>query len=214
MQFFFWGLPYSENILYVTSEYYREVNWAPEIPNVKEFFKNIHSILTGLSFKVTNQVASFTQSANDSQAELFIECLLLLADFLKLANWLVNLKLKGGIHSLGNRDNFWKFFHIWNIWGPMHLSIIFWCWSWKNSESWYSLVPNQLFWLTIVFCSCCSRPNWMEQKLPMPTCLIWEIPSKNQEPEQILLVELFTESVLSAALSCHFIGNNKISILF
>ena len=36
-----------------------EVHWAPEIPNVKEFFKNIHSPPAGLSFKLTNQVATF-----------------------------------------------------------------------------------------------------------------------------------------------------------
>ena len=35
-----------------TSEYYREAHWAPYIPNAKEFFKNIHSLLTDLSFKL------------------------------------------------------------------------------------------------------------------------------------------------------------------
>ena len=55
-------------------EGYTEVHWAPEISNVKEFFKNIHSFLASLSFKLTNHVASFTQSANDSQAELFMVC--------------------------------------------------------------------------------------------------------------------------------------------
>ena len=49
-----------------TSDVYREVHWAPEVPNVKEFFKNINSLLAGLSFKLTNQVASFTQLANNS----------------------------------------------------------------------------------------------------------------------------------------------------
>ena len=49
-----------------TSEYYRGIHWAPEVPNVKEFFKNINSLLAGLSFKLTNQVASFTQLANNS----------------------------------------------------------------------------------------------------------------------------------------------------
>ena len=49
-----------------TSDVYREVHWAPEIPNVKEFFKNIHSLPAGLSFKLTNQVAGFMQSANSS----------------------------------------------------------------------------------------------------------------------------------------------------
>ena len=52
----------------------REVHLATEIPNVKEFFKDINSLLAGLSFKLTNQVASFIQSANDSQAVLFIVC--------------------------------------------------------------------------------------------------------------------------------------------
>ena len=37
----------------------REVHWVTEIPNVKEFFKNIHLLLKGLSFKLTNQVATF-----------------------------------------------------------------------------------------------------------------------------------------------------------
>ena len=37
-------------------------------------------------------------------------------------------------------DIFEKFFHIWNLWGPMHLSINVWSWSGKKSESWYSLV--------------------------------------------------------------------------
>merc|ERR1712131_504710 len=49
-----------------TSDVYREVHWTPEIPNVKEFFKNIHSLPAGLSFKLTNQVAGFMQSANSS----------------------------------------------------------------------------------------------------------------------------------------------------
>ena len=45
-------------------------------------------------------------------------------------------------------DIFEKFFHIWNLWGPMHLSIIFWSWSGKNSESWYSLMlsPSRKMW--------------------------------------------------------------------
>ena len=43
------------------------VHWTPEIPNVKEFFKNIQSLLASLSFKLTNQMASFTQSTNNSQ---------------------------------------------------------------------------------------------------------------------------------------------------
>jgi len=42
------------------------VHWAPEIPNVKEFFKNIHYLPAGLSFKLTNKVAGFMQSANSS----------------------------------------------------------------------------------------------------------------------------------------------------
>ena len=46
--------------------YYVEVHWSPKVPNMKEFFKNIHSLPTGLSFKLTNQVVSFTQSANSS----------------------------------------------------------------------------------------------------------------------------------------------------
>ena len=29
-----------------TSDVYREVHWAQDIPDVKEFFKNIHSLLT------------------------------------------------------------------------------------------------------------------------------------------------------------------------
>ena len=53
----------------------RGMHLATEIPNVKEFFKNIHSLQAGLSFKLTKQVASFIQSANDSQAELFIRVL-------------------------------------------------------------------------------------------------------------------------------------------
>ena len=61
---------------YQDSEYFpdicREVHLATEIPNVKEFFKDINSLLAGLSFKLTNKAASFIQSANDSQAELFI----------------------------------------------------------------------------------------------------------------------------------------------
>ena len=48
------------------------LHWAPLVQNVKEFFKNINSLPTGLSFKLTNQVTSFTQSANESKAELFI----------------------------------------------------------------------------------------------------------------------------------------------
>ena len=39
-------------------------------------------------------------------------------------------------------DIFEKFFHIWNLWGPMHLSINVWSWSGKKSKSWYSLVFN------------------------------------------------------------------------
>ena len=31
---------------------------------MKTFFKNIHSLPAGLSYKLTNQVASYTQSAN------------------------------------------------------------------------------------------------------------------------------------------------------
>ena len=37
-----------------TSEGIEMVHWASEIPNVKEFFKNIHSLLASLSFKLTN----------------------------------------------------------------------------------------------------------------------------------------------------------------
>ena len=37
-------------------------------------------------------------------------------------------------------DIFEKFFQIWNLWGPMHLSINVWSWSGKKSESWYSLM--------------------------------------------------------------------------
>ena len=55
-----------------TSEYYRGVHWAPEVPNVKEFFKNIHSLPAGLSFKLTNQVAGFMQSANSSEMKFGI----------------------------------------------------------------------------------------------------------------------------------------------
>ena len=56
---------------YLNSEFFRYqlkmlIDWASEIPNVKEFFKNIHSLPAGLSFKLTNQVASFIQLANDS----------------------------------------------------------------------------------------------------------------------------------------------------
>ena len=39
-------------------------------------------------------------------------------------------------------DIFEKFFHIWNLWGPMHLSINVWSWSGKKSESWYSLIDT------------------------------------------------------------------------
>ena len=39
-------------------------------------------------------------------------------------------------------DIFEKFFHIWNLWGSMHLSINVWSWSGKNSKSWYSLVNS------------------------------------------------------------------------
>ena len=60
------GLSRFVNFSKSTSEYYREVHWAPEVPNVKEFFKNIHSLPAGLSFKLTNQVATFTQLANSS----------------------------------------------------------------------------------------------------------------------------------------------------
>ena len=52
-----------------TSDVYREVHWAPEVPNMKEFFKNFISLPADLSYKLTNQVASFIQSANDSEAE-------------------------------------------------------------------------------------------------------------------------------------------------
>ena len=37
-------------------------------------------------------------------------------------------------------DIFEKFSHIWNLWGPIHLSINVWSWSGKNSVSWYSLM--------------------------------------------------------------------------
>ena len=40
-------------------------------------------------------------------------------------------------------DIFEKFFHIWNLWGPMHLSINVWSWSGKNSKSWYSLMLTE-----------------------------------------------------------------------
>ena len=53
-------------VIVSTVDIYREVHWATEIPNVKEFFKNIHNLPAGLSFKLTNQVASFIYSANDS----------------------------------------------------------------------------------------------------------------------------------------------------
>ena len=45
-------------------------------------------------------------------------------------------------------DIFEKFFHIWNLWGPMHLSINVWSWSGKKSESWYFLMQSleRLFW--------------------------------------------------------------------
>ena len=44
---------------YQDSEFFRYqlqmlIDWASEIPNVKEFFKNIHSLPIGL--KLTNQV--------------------------------------------------------------------------------------------------------------------------------------------------------------
>ena len=39
-------------------------------------------------------------------------------------------------------DIFEKFFHIWNLWCPMHLSINVWSWSGKKSISWYSLLPR------------------------------------------------------------------------
>ena len=58
-------------VIVSTVDIYREVHWATEIPNVKEFFKNIHYLPAGLSFKLTNQVASFIHSANDSQAAHF-----------------------------------------------------------------------------------------------------------------------------------------------
>ena len=45
-------------------------------------------------------------------------------------------------------DIFEKFFHIWNLWGPMHLSINVWSWSGKKSESWYSLM---LMYIDILF---------------------------------------------------------------
>ena len=37
-----------------TSEGIEKVHWAPEIPNVKEFFKNIHSLLASLNLNLTN----------------------------------------------------------------------------------------------------------------------------------------------------------------
>ena len=55
-------------------------------------------------------------------------------------------------------DIFEKFFHIWNLWGPMHLSINVWCWSGKNSKSWYSLIHmlcNMGSWCRW----CCSNEN-------------------------------------------------------
>ena len=79
----------------------------PEIPLWKNFCKNILSLLAGWSYKWSNQVATFTQSANSS--------------------------------------TLWTFFHIWNLWGPMHLSINVWSWYGKNSESWYSLVHESIF---------------------------------------------------------------------
>ena len=82
---------------YQDSEFFpdicREVHFATEIPNVKEFFKDINSLLAGLSFKLTNKAASFIQSANDSQAELYIVYCYWL-NSIKVATWLVNLKLK------------------------------------------------------------------------------------------------------------------------
>ena len=42
-----------------TSDIYKEVHWGTVISNVKEFFKNIHSLPAALSFKLTNQVATF-----------------------------------------------------------------------------------------------------------------------------------------------------------
>ena len=45
---------------------------------MKEFFIDIHCLPIGLSLKLTNQVACFTQSANGSKAE-FVHSVLLLA---------------------------------------------------------------------------------------------------------------------------------------
>ena len=70
-----------------TSEGIEKVHWAPEILNVKEFFKNIHSFLASLSFKLTNHVASFTQSANDNQEDYFIVCCYLLTVQNKPPDW-------------------------------------------------------------------------------------------------------------------------------
>ena len=45
---------------------YLVVLWISEIPNLKEFFLYVPWEISCLSFKLTNESASFTQSANGS----------------------------------------------------------------------------------------------------------------------------------------------------
>ena len=45
---------------------YRVVLWIIEIPNLKEFFLYVPWELSCFSFKLTNESASFTQSANSN----------------------------------------------------------------------------------------------------------------------------------------------------
>ena len=58
---------------------YRVVLWIIEIPNLKEFFLYVPWELSCFSFKLTNESASFTQSANSNT----------LSDTLLSCDWLI-----------------------------------------------------------------------------------------------------------------------------
>ena len=57
-----------------TREYQDSEFFSNQLQNIIEFFKNIHSLPAGLSFKLTNQVARFTQLANSSSLWTTLPC--------------------------------------------------------------------------------------------------------------------------------------------
>ena len=57
-----------------TREYQDSEFFSNQLQNIIEFFKNIHSLPAGLSFKLTNQVARFTQLANSSTLWTTLPC--------------------------------------------------------------------------------------------------------------------------------------------